>query len=144
MEFNKSQGGGGAWLDKAALRNGDIAKIITEALPVESQHGTQIVAKVKIKGGDPEPKNFAFNPATKNALIDAFGKDSKLWCNNLLTVYTEAVRTAGKKGIAAYLIPDGFDHWDDDAGYLVIGRAEQKPEPIAAAKPEITSGDIPF
>ena len=144
MKFNKSEGGGGDWVDKKTLQNGDQAKLVTEALPLtkdfQGKSVTQIVAKIRIKGDDGESKNFAINPATKNALIDAFGEDSKAWCGKILTMYVEESRFAGKKGIAAYLIPEGYDHWDDENGYLVIGRKDAD----SAPKNDINPDDIPF
>lgn len=143
-KFSKSEGGGGEWIDKKTLSNGDFAKLVTEALPMTKDYQgksvTQIVAKIRIKGDAGESKNFAINPATKNALIDAFGEDSKSWCGKVLTVYVEESRFAGKKGIAAYLIPEGYDHWDDENGYLVIGKKDES----AAPKEEISPDDIPF
>lgn len=120
MEFNKSSGGG-AWLDKKELKVGDVAKLVSEAVEVEGQNGPQIVAKIRVKGQD-EAKNVAVNGPTKNALIDAFGKDSKTWIGKLLTCHTEKTVIGGKRGIALYLVPEGFEVTEDAGGYVVVAR----------------------
>lgn len=119
MKTSKSTGGG-AWLDKKTLRTGDIAKLVTEAVDMEGQNGTQLVAKLRIKGSTDEAKNISINSPTKNALIDAFGDETKNWTNNLLTVHVEKTLIAGKRGTALYLIPDGYEVSEDAGGYLVI------------------------
>ena len=147
MEFSKSSGGG-AWLDKSMLSNGDLAKLVTEAVEVEGQNGKQIVAKVRIKsltGKVTEPQNTALNNATKNALIDAFGKDSKEWMGKPLTVHVESGIFAGKRGIMLCLVPEGFEVVTDDAGFVVVKRkGEAKAPPVDYPKEEINPDDIPF
>lgn len=145
MEFNKSSGGG-AWLDKKELKNGDLAKLVSEAVEIEGQNGPQIVAKVRIKGKDGEAKNVAVNGPTKNGLIDAFGKDSKNWIGQLLTCHIEKTMIAGKRGIALYLVPEGFEVTEDAGGYLVIARQGTAQKAPAAAEMEesISDEDNPF
>jgi hypothetical protein len=147
MEFNKSTGGG-AWLDKKEVKTGDVAKLVSEAIEVEGQNGTQIVAKIRIKGQEGDAKNVSINGPTKNALIDAFGKDSKGWVGNLLTCHVEKTLIAGKRGIALYLVPEGFEVAEDAGGYLVIARAGETPaaprSPIDYPKDDINPDDIPF
>lgn len=134
---------GSAYLDKNSLKEGDVMKLVSEAIEEEGKFGMQIVGKVRVKGDTGEAKSFAVNGPSVNALIEAFGEDSKNWCNQILTVHIEKVRSAGRKGISVYLIPEGFDFWDDENGYLVIGRLENKP-----TKETVSSGpnpdDIPF
>jgi hypothetical protein len=145
-EFNKSSGGG-AWLDKKELKGGEIAKLVSEAVEAEGQNGPQIVAKIRIKGQEGEAKNVAINAPTKNALIDAFGKDSKNWTNQLLTVSIEKTLIAGKRGIALYLVPEGFEVTEDAGGYLVIARkggAAPAAPGIEYPKDDINPDDIPF
>lgn len=143
-KFSKSNG---AWLDKSTLRNGDIVKIVTEAAEQDNnQGGKQIVAKVRVKGGDPEPKNISINAATKNALIDAFGDESQTWMDKLLTVHTEKTMIAGKRGIALYLLPEGYEIGEDASGYVVVipqGIAV-KLEAIQRESDEDVADSIPF
>lgn len=141
MKVSKSSGGG-AWLDKKTLRDGDMAKLVTEAQDVEGQNGMQLVAKIKIKGGDPEPKNLAINAPSKNALIDAFGDDTQGWMEKLLTLHTEKTLIAGKRGIAVYLIPEGYEVGEDAGGYLVIGKAGTVPKEIASHEREMSQDDV--
>lgn len=129
MKVSKSSGGG-AWLDKKVLRNDDVVKLVSEAQEVEGQNGPQLVAKVRVKGSDDEAKNVSINAPTKNALIEAFGDDTKNWVNQLLTVNVEKTLIAGKRGIALYLIPEGYSVGEDAGGYLVItkGTVAENPQ----------------
>src|SRR5947209_3726272 len=118
MEVTKSGGVGGSWIDKKALKNGDLIKLTSEASWVESQINAgqkQLVAKCKIKGTDGE-YNIAINSPTKNALIDAFGKETKDWMDKPLTVAVETGIFAGKRGIMLNLIPEGYVVGEDAAG----------------------------
>ena len=143
MKFSKSSGGG-AWLDKKALENGDIAKLTSEAVEVEGQNGPQIVAKIRIKGDDGEAKNVAINGPTKNALIEAFGEDSKAWVGQYLTVHTEKTMIGGKRGIALYLIPEGYEMGEDTGGYIVVvPKGAEKAAPTES-RDEIDDSNIPF
>lgn len=127
MKFNKDNGVGGAWLDKKEIVSGQLAKLLTEAIEIEGQNGKQIVAKVKVKGFD-EEKNVAINKPSKNALIEAFGEDSKDWVGKTLMLHTEKGVFAGKRGIALYMIPEGFEVAEDDNGYVVVRRIGEKVE----------------
>lgn len=144
----KSSGVGGKWLDKKVLKSGDIAKIKNEATEQPSQQGgNQWVCKLMVKG-QTEALNFAINKPSKNALIDAFGEDTNNWVDKVLTLEVEKTIVSGKRGIAAYLIPEGFELKEDSGGYIVIGK---KGEPIKAEpstndypQEDINPDDIPF
>ena len=149
MEFNKSTGGGGVWLDKKALKGGERAKIVSEAREEESVYEgktrKQIIAKVSVEGVE-EAGNVALNGATKNALIDAFGTDSKDWINKVVKTLIEKPIINGKRVTALYLIPEGFEMTEDDAGYVVIQRPATSQPQAKESYPEneINPSDIPF
>lgn len=149
MKVTKSSGVGGSWVDKKTLRNGDLIKIITEATELPSQQGgTQLVAKVRIKGSPDGAQNLAINSPTKNALIEAFGDDTADWVDKVLTVHVEKTIIAGKRGIALYLVPEGFEVTEDENNYVVIAPAGSR-EPVSgratdAEESEINPDDIPF
>jgi len=147
MEFTKNTTQG-AWINKKELKTGDLLKLVSEAAEIPSQQGgTQVVAKAKVKGHEGDPKNLSINNPSKNALIDAFGKDSKNWMDKLLTVNIEKTVIAGKRGIALYLVPEGFELTEDDSGYLVIVNPNaEKLEDAKVEYPsdEIDPKDIPF
>jgi hypothetical protein len=121
MKYQKKLGGGGKWVDKAQLTSGQKAKIVTETEPVEGQYGSQDVCKVRFEGQE-ESVNLNLNGATINALVEAFGEDSKEWINKTLTVQLEKMVVSGKRVTALYLIPEGFALKEDDNGYLVISK----------------------
>lgn len=139
MEITKSSGVGGAWLDKKVLQNGDLAKLTTEATWQEGQNGKQLIAKIRIKGQE-EDKNIAINTPTKNALVDAFGGDTKLWVGKLLTVAVEPGIFAGKRGIMLNLVPEGYELSEDANGFIVI----QKKGAVDTYPDAINPEDIPF
>lgn len=117
--IEKSSGVGGSWIDKKALKTGDLLKLKSEAVWVESQNGKQLVAKISIKNGE-QNVNLGINSPSKDALIDAFGSDSKDWIDKLLTAHVEPGIFAGKRGIMLNLVPEGYVVGEDAAGYVVI------------------------
>jgi hypothetical protein len=111
----------------------------------------QLVAKCKVKGMDGE-FNLAINSPSKNALIDAFGSDTKNWVGKLLTAAIEIGIFAGKRGVMLNLVPEGYVVAEDAAGYIVIRPKVEPPAVVAkqtgpfAEYPveDINPDDIPF
>lgn len=127
---------GGQWAKASELKSGMKAKIMSETNPVPSTFlnkdgsmKTQDVCKIKFEGLN-DVLNLSLNRATINALVDAFGEDSKAWMNQVLTVETERVRVAGKAVVALYLLPSGYQKVDDDNGYAVIAKTGTPVETI--------------
>ena len=143
MIIEKTNGMGGSWIDKKELQKGDIAKLTTEAKWVEGTNGKQLVAKIRIKG-QLEDKNTAINTPTRNALIEAFGEDSNSWIGKHLTVSVESGIFAGKRGIALYLVPQGFEVKEDEGGYIVIGKTGVTLDNINDPEEQVDLTDIPF
>ena len=145
-KINKSTGGGGAWLDKKTLATGDRLKLETEADWIPSQQGgEQLVAKCRVQGKTQEAVNIAINAPTRNGLIDAFGDDSALWVEKPLTVHKFDTLIAGKKGIAIYLVPEGYELGEDSGGFLKIMPGGTQDGAVDAPKEEeINPDDIPF
>ena len=126
--YQKTEGISGAWSKGSDLMEKGVkrAKIVTETNPRPSQFQNkdgsvkmQDVCKVQFEGIQ-EPLNTNLNRATLNALVEAFGEDSKLWMNKVLSVETEKVKVAGKTQVALYLVPEGFEKTDDAEGYTII------------------------
>ena len=143
-KFNKSSSIGGAWLDKKNLKDGDVIKLVSEAKEEEGQNGPQIVAKCLVKGGEKEPKNVGINKPSKNGLIEAFGEDSTSWMEKKLTVKVEKTVVGGKRGIALYLVPEGFEVTEDDGGYVVVKRIGEGGKPLDQSSEDPNPDDIPF
>lgn len=149
MEIEKSSGVGGGWVDKKALKKGDLAKLKTEATWVDGQNGKQLVAKISIKGGQADV-NLAINSPSKDALIDAFGSDSKNWVGKLLTIQAEPGIFAGKRGIMLNLIPEGYVVAEDAAGYITIRAKVEAPTIVKESRSakeveeDINIADLPF
>ena len=160
MKVSKSSGTGGPWLKKQDLKNGDQIKLVSEAGEIQGQNGIQLVAKCRIKGWQGDAMNLSINPQSKNALIDAFGDDTKNWINQLLTAHVERALIGGKRVTILYLIPQQFEITEDQGGYIVIKRVGDKeiipdssqmapddndPNGVEPANPEeINPEDIPF
>lgn len=150
VKVQRSSGVGGKWLDKKALVVGDVIRIETEAQEIANQQGgMQLVAKVTVKGWGKETENFAINVPSKNAIIEAHGDDTNDWIGKSFTVHPEKTIIGGKRGIVAYLIPDGFELQETDDGYVNIrrvGKSENKGDLPTVEYPENTVApeDIPF
>ncbi len=153
--YTKSSGISGAWVKASELENGVKAKLVSETEPKEGEYGTQNVAKIRFQGETGEAKNVNLNKPTLNALVDAFGGDSKNWIGKLLTARTEQMRVGGKKVTALYLIPEGYSLQDDEGGYLVIEKEKESEQKTSEGKPvpfpndeqndeQINPEDIPF
>lgn len=121
---------GGQWLDKKELKNGDVAKLKTEAIWVEGQTSKQLVAKIRIKG-QTEDRNVALNKPTQAALVSAFGDESLNWIDKLLTVQVEAGIFAGKRGVMLNLVPEGYVVAEDIAGFIIIRPKVEPPVVVA-------------
>lgn len=141
----------GAWVDKTKLTNGTVVKILSEAKIEPGQTGEQLVAKVKIKGSEDEAKNIAINKPSRKALMEVYGNNTTDWIGKIFTIALERVVIGGKRSIAAYLIPQGYELSEDNGGYLVVqpvGMEKQdtvEPEPVAdTLEEEINPEDIPF
>lgn len=152
MKFNKSSGVGGAWLDKKEIKNGDQLKLVSEAKEEIGQNGPQVVAKARVRGGSSEAKNVALNKPTVNALIEAFGDESTNWIGKVLTATVEKTVVGGKRGVALYLAPEGFEVVEDSGGFLVVQRigsvaitqAASTGAEVEYPEEDINPEDIPF
>lgn len=156
-KYTRSTFVSGGWVKTSELKSSK-AKIVSETNPQPSNFldnkgnvKNQEVCKVLFQGM-PDPLNVALNRTTINALVDAFGEDSKDWMNKILSVKTEKTRTAGRSSMALYLIPDGYKMIDDVNGYAVIVK-DTVNEPVTAEvndegpnfdEGEANPDDIPF
>lgn len=149
MQYSKSEGVRGVWLEKTIALNGLKAKLVSEVQPMEGQFGKQDVGKIQIQG-EKEVKNVNINKPTINALVEAFGSESKNWTNQVLTIRTEKMVVSGKRVIAFYLIPEGFEMMEDAGGYIVISKigdsnvSVQKEDEIVYPEENSNPEDIPF
>jgi hypothetical protein len=124
--YEKKEFTTGKWANKAEIYEKRIqfATIVSETNPEASttftnEDGTpkmRDVCKVLFREED-EAVKVELNRATINALVDAFGKDSKDWQGHDLAV--EIDKLPGKK-FPLYLIPVGYKRIEDENGYSVI------------------------
>lgn len=150
MKINISTGVGGAWIDKKNIKTGDVIKLTTEAQEVDSQQGgKQVVAKALVKGGESEAKNVAINKPSQRALVEAYGYETADWVGRHLTAHVERTMMAGRRGIALYLLPEGFEVTEDEGGYVVVRPVgfSKNIETTSVADmdfSEVNADDIPF
>lgn len=126
--YQRTTGVSGVWAKGKDLLNAKKAKIISETNPIPSrfqnEDGTtkmQDVCKIRFEGVQGE-FNISLNRATINALVEAFGEDSKSWIDKVLSVNV----LEGSKGFSIYLIPEGFTRTRDDNNYVVIVKDKEE------------------
>ena len=145
MKYTKQSTTGGAWVKNSEVVSGTKCKLVSETLPQEGEFGKRDVAKIRFEGVE-ESKNCNINKPTINALIDAFGEDSKEWIGKILVAHTEKMIVGGKRVTALYLIPEGFEMGEDAGGYILIKRigAEQASPSDDFPQEEVNPEDSPF
>lgn len=153
MQFSKKEGVGGNWLDVKSLVSGTQVCLATETKVVtntfQGKEVSQNVAKIKVKGAT-ELQNTKINQTSINALVEAFGPESKDWVGKVLTAKTEVAQVGGKRRTILYLVPEGFEVSEDADGYVKVLRKGQATaqtpavEPEPEAEEEIMPEDLPF
>lgn len=149
MEYEKSSSIKGKWVVGSDVVSGSKAKLTIETAPTPSQFKNkdgsvkiQDVSKILFDGSN-EALNININRVSLDALISAFGKDSKKWVNIPFTVQTEKVLVGGKRQTAVYLIPDGFELKEDASGYMLITKIGEEDLPTISPD-DIDPKDLPF
>lgn len=148
--YQKYEGTSGKWAKGSELVGVKRAKIMSETAPkpskFQNEDGSvkmQDVCKVKFEGVE-EELNLSLNRANLNALVDAYGEDSKNWIGKVLTVNV----LEGSKGFSIYLIPEGFKRMRDENNYVVIVRNENSQNEdiptINLDEEKLNVNDVPF
>lgn len=137
--YTKKEFVGGDWLPKDELiKQAPIAtKIVEEVRPIEGDNGQQDIGKVEVNG---DVYKVSFNRTSINALVEAYGTDSANWVNKPLTLHMERGIFGGKRGIALYAVPEGFELVEGTDGYLNIEPQEgvqTAPQPQQTPKDDI-------
>jgi|SRR3990167_1009886 len=141
MKYQKSNPVSGLWAKGSELVSGTRAKLVSETTPIPSQFKNkdgstknQDVAKLRIED-KPESMNISLNRATLDAMIDAFGDDSKDWINKDLTIQTEKVMVSGKRVTAVYLLPENYVMKEDENGYVKIVNPSKDKDSVSVPEP---------
>ena len=146
MIFKKREVTNGEWLKASEVVSGTLVTLAPEAKESPSSFDetkTQTVAKVKIKGF-PELKNVRINLTSVNALVEAFGEDSKNWIGKVLTAQTEKAVVAGKRVTILYFVPEGFEVKEDSEGYVKVLKVENLKTKNESPEEEIDNESLPF
>lgn len=117
---------------EADIQNNDIVKILSEGEVLVGQYGEQQVFKIETRNGD---KNYKINQTSVNILVDEFGDDSKDWIGKEVKVLTQKGTFGGERGIASYLVVDGWKI--DDYGKLVQSVVKKQREKAIEEAEEI-------
>lgn len=119
--YKKSSGTSGAWAKASDIPTGTRLRLVSECQPMQGEFGEQDVAKARFEGFA-EPLNVRINKPTINALIEAFGEDSRQWMGQTLRTHIEPMNVGGRRVRAMYLLPEGYEVGEDEGGYVVIRR----------------------
>ncbi len=115
---------------EADLKDGDKVTILNSGTIEPNQNGGEDhVFKLKTRNGE---KKMRFNQSSINVLVPVLGEDSEDWVGKEVNVLTKKGVFAGKKGIAAYFVTEGW--YLDDFGDLVNDIQVDKPEAILTPK----------
>lgn len=140
--YEKHNSVSGNWIKSSEVVSGTLAKIKSETTPMTSQFKDkegnpkmQDVAKIQLKG-QKEAMNVNLNRATIEALVDAYGNESRNWIDKMLTVQAEKMIVGGKRVIALYFVPEGYEVNEDESGYMVIRRKGATPSTLSEADKE--------
>lgn len=135
--YDKHNSISGNWIRANEVVSGTLAKIKSETSPSPSQFKDkegnpkmQDVAKVQLKG-QKDLVNVSLNRATIDALVDAYGNESRNWIDKTLTVQAEKMIVGGKRVIALYFVPEGYEVSEDESGYMVIRRKGNAPSTLS-------------
>ncbi len=115
---------------EADIQNGDKVKVLNDGTIEEGNFGPQAYFKIQTRNGE---KKAPFNQSSINVIATLYGTDTANWVGKELTVLTKKGVFAGKKGIAAYFVTEGW--YLDDFGDLVNDVVVER-DPIFTPKSE--------
>lgn len=129
----------GSFLEKGVdIKDSDLITVANEGKDVEGQFGTQHIFLVKTATKE---GNVAFNQTSLNALIDAYGVDSKNWIGKQVKVWAILSNVQGKMTKVYYFTHPSADI-DDDGNFKAPKTGPTAPEATPEAK--VTLDQIPF
>lgn len=114
----------GAFLKKGEdFKENDLLEILDEGTQNEGKYGTQDVFLVKTS--DEKEGNVNLNSTSINALIDAFGEDSKNWIGKKVKVWAILSNISGKMQKAYYFThPDAI--LNDKGAFELPGKKNEE------------------
>lgn len=119
---------------EADIKNGDIVKLLDGGVKETGQFGEQDVFKIQTRNG---VKKISLNQSSLNVMVREFGEESELWKNKDVKILLKKGTYAGKKGIATYVVTEGWDL--DEYGTLTKGGEGSQTSPA-----EEVFGEQPF
>lgn len=110
---------------EADIKNGDIVKLIDGGVKEQGQFGEQDVFKIETRNG---VKKVNLNQSSLNVMVQEFGDESENWKGKDVKVLMKKGVYAGKKGIATYIVTEGYKL--DEYGELVKDGAQNEVEEV--------------
>lgn len=138
MAIFKKQQSSGPFLKKGEdIKQGDLVEIASEGKQESGEYGMQniFLLKTPTKEG-----NVSFNQTTINALIDAYGEDSKSWIGKQAKVTAIKQMVAGKLMNVYYFAHPDAEMSDDGVFYIPGKQKSAIPNEEERVNPE----DVPF
>jgi hypothetical protein len=84
----------------ADIKDGDVVKILTQAVEVQGTYGVGTVIQIETRNGK---KAFNLNRGSTNNLVDAYGKDDAEWIGKDAKVWIFKVMKDGVMQLQAFL-----------------------------------------
>lgn len=141
MAIFKKQTSSGPFLKKGEdIKQGDLVEIASEGRQEQGEYGTQNIFLIKTASKE---GNMSLNQTTINALVDAYGEDSKAWIGKQAKVTAIKQMVAGKLMNVFYLSHPDAEISDDGVFYIPGAQKEQK-SAIPTDEERINPDDIPF
>ena len=85
---------------EADIKDGDVVKILSQAVEVQGNYGVGNVIQIETRNGK---KAFNLNQGSTNNLVDAYGKDDKEWVGKEAKVWIFKVMKDGAIQLQAFL-----------------------------------------
>ena len=98
------------------FKDKDVVTVASEGREIDGKFGMQNIFLVKLVNG--EEKNMTFNQTTINALIDAYGSDSKNWIGKEARIWLILQNVQGKMVKVTYLAHPDADI-DEDGNFSI-------------------------
>jgi len=132
MTIYKKRESVGAFLKKGEdFKEDDVLIIASEGKKVEGTYGEQDVFLVKLP--DEREGNVSFNSTSINALIDAYGQESRNWIGKEAKVWAILSNVQGKM-IKVYYFTSPDAELSEDGTFILPGKENVSPETEAERK----------
>lgn len=139
--FKKKQSSGPFLKKGEDIKQGDLVEIASEGRQEQGEYGTQNIFLIKTASKE---GNMSLNQTTINALVDAYGEDSKAWIGKQAKVTAIKQMVAGKLMNVFYLSHPDAEMSDDGVFYIPNTQTSTKKSAIPDDEDRVNPEEIPF